>query len=189
MNFQEVLQAVVDEKTIHYVVNVLITLYPDQADSADGYFAVILEMLGTDVEGPERETAIHVDLESFGDEEESAHVYGTTRGYTTLQSYMESGFDEEELRKKSHPDTLESDAKMAIELTPWPEVLGYEFVTTLPVDVALAHALWEMTFFGFSNESIQEKAKEIFAPLEDLKEGNFVTLEELEEEFGEDNDD
>jgi uncharacterized protein YggL (DUF469 family) len=61
----------------------------------------------------------------------------------------------------------------ALEFTPWAEWLGMpiahdtlQHFTELEI---LAHCLWEMTFIGYDEESIQKEMQQLIAQIEELK--------------------
>ena len=60
--------------------------------------------------------------------------------------------------------------RYGIEITPWKEVLGWvvdsEAITAFSKEVFTAAVLWELTFFGFNEETIQEHVKSWETPQE-----------------------
>lgn len=60
--------------------------------------------------------------------------------------------------KEEHEDTSYS-----LSLTPWDEWLGYQLSNSLPTSDAIAHILWEMTFYGFTNEAVVKVGEDLAA--------------------------
>ncbi|MDR1919363.1 MAG: hypothetical protein LBQ65_06925, partial [Tannerellaceae bacterium] len=64
---------------------------------------------------------------------------------------------------KNHPQTPEEENAYCIAITPWGEWLGMDIAATTIEDYSdeeiISHCLWEMTFYGYSQENIQKKAK------------------------------
>jgi tetratricopeptide (TPR) repeat protein len=63
---------------------------------------------------------------------------------------------------KNHPQTPEDDIAYGIEISPWEECLGMDIAGTTIEDYSdeeiISHCLWEITFYGYSQKSIQKKA-------------------------------
>jgi hypothetical protein len=58
---------------------------------------------------------------------------------------------------------LDTDETFALDFIPWNEVLGMQVVIPkgmTKLDYGI-HVMWELTFYGWSNEDVQEKAKEV----------------------------
>jgi hypothetical protein len=72
-----------------------------------------------------------------------------------------------------HPD--DPSETWAIEMTDWREWLGSEIteetLKNYPPRELIAHALWEMTFFGYENVDIKEKREELLSMVDRIKEG------------------
>jgi len=64
----------------------------------------------------------------------------------------------------------ENDETYAVDLTPWNDLIDAEIKSDIILDncTTLAHILWEITFYGFSQEENEKTLKELAA---DLKEG------------------
>jgi tetratricopeptide (TPR) repeat protein len=62
---------------------------------------------------------------------------------------------------KNHPQTPEDDIAYGIEMAPWEECLGMDVAGTTIEDYSdeeiISHCLWEITFYGYSQKSIQRK--------------------------------
>lgn len=83
---------------------------------------------------------------------------------------------EEEGEKWTRVSGIEAGESYAIEFTPWRQWLGM-IVSSKTVkkysqlDI-VAHALWEMTWSGFSEKQVKERADELFDTVKDIKELN-----------------
>jgi len=62
-------------------------------------------------------------------------------------------------------DKNEEDGWYALDYLPWSEMLGMKIekqtLTALKSHEILAHCMWEMTFWGFDEETIQERSSRI----------------------------
>jgi hypothetical protein len=88
----------------------------------------------------------------------------------------------------------ESETTFALELTQWDEWLGMRIDRSTQQsyshDDIVAHCLWEMTFYGFDQATIQNQKEEIdrrIMELENMSEGEkkskLIPLEEVMEKF------
>lgn len=68
----------------------------------------------------------------------------------------------------------------AIEFTPWSEWLGCEVdkqvLKKMPKDEIVAHCLWEMTFWGFTQRKIRRELNALRKQVRDVKEGKVKTI-------------
>lgn len=83
----------------------------------------------------------------------------------------------------------EEDEVYAIDLTPWNEIIDMEIHKDIEINntEALAHILWEITFYGFTNNAVKKRLHEMhklckesenLIPWKDLKK----TIKELEDD-------
>jgi hypothetical protein len=169
MNFKELLSKYEWDD----VEPVLIKLYPDQEKNRAGYRQAF-ETLRTI---QPVETKIRLAIEDVLDE------------FTGEYHASVSGRDGTLMKDLTPPVPVDEEAgnrevSYGIELTDWAEWLDMEIEPeTLSryaeVDV-IAHCLWEMTFFGYSQEDIKKTVEE----LERARESDeWLTLEGFEEEL------
>ena len=77
---------------------------------------------------------------------------------------------------------LEKDIQQsyALEYTPWSKWLGYEVdkkvLKKIPREEIAAHCLWEITFAGFTQESIRREINMLKRRVKNLKEGKVKTI-------------
>lgn len=159
----------------------LLKLYPDQEKNLDGYRDVFSRLR---VMSPEQSNVFLVvsnEVDDF-DQTEYVHVSGV---------YIDP---------TKSPDGYTG--SLAIEFTAWNEWLGMvisgESLAEFSELEIIAHSLFEMTFVGFEEESIQAEMDEINASAEEIKnmteeerKENLTSLEDflksLEDEDGESN--
>ena len=76
-----------------------------------------------------------------------------------------------------------------LAFTPWSEWLGMkvEYDKSLSINQAVAHILWEMTFYGFEEEEVDFLKEEIQQRMEDVRSGKvqYLTLDEVFEKLTE----
>lgn len=96
---------------------------------------------------------------------------------------------------EEHADVSGLDKKgerFAIEFTPWDQWLGLPVrFEGMSVEEAVAHCIWEMTFFGFTPEKVKEAADELDQSVKDVLDGiaelsefsEFKSVEELLKEL------
>jgi len=190
MILQEYLRKVKKDYGWFEIADEIVAQYPDQEDNLEGYAAALTEMLEvTPVLNPMvMYVEIVEELGADGDVDYWGHVYGKngkTYGeeYAEDDNYPQDGFSEE---------FLEKEIGYALELTPWEELMGMEVSTILPPLETVAHVLYELTFFGFTNEKVQKKAEEISGTAEDAREalanGEYDKFASIDDLLGEDND-
>ena len=168
MKFKELL----DKYPWDEIVPVLIQLYPDQEKSLPGYQQVF-ETLRTLAPV---ETNMRIFIENVWDEF-SDEYYASVSGKDGT------------LWKDETPEVVMDDERSnqevsyGIESTDWAEWLGMMIdVETLAnyADVEIiGHCLWEMTFFGYSQEAIKQRLAELGAGRE---ESSVITLDQLSED-------
>lgn len=75
--------------------------------------------------------------------------------------------------------TLESKGEsFACDFIPWEEILGCELEKeNCTTAEALAHIFWEMTFYGFSAKTVDNKRKEIELQIKQIEEGKEDMIE------------
>jgi hypothetical protein len=75
--------------------------------------------------------------------------------------------------KTASPEFANSETSFALELVPWDEWLGMELnpstIQVYSCSEIIAHCLWEMTFFGFEQATIEKEKKEIDRRVMDLE--------------------
>lgn len=152
----------------------LVRLYPDQAESLEGYRQVFETLQTTEPV----ETKMRISIENVLDE-------------YTGEYYADVSGKDGTLKKEGNPEIFKDDevgnreVTYGIEFTDWAEWLGMEIdPETLSsyseVDI-IGHCLWEMTFFGYSQQDIKAKIDEM---AQSERSGKGLTLAELERELG-----
>lgn len=132
------------------IINKLIELYPEQKDSAEGYYTVLEKLRYTQAVEDDDPMVIVIQWvePSVLCDEGYVHVSGTKEG---------------------------SDDSWALEFSPWEHWLDWDvFPTSLATykpEEIVAHCLWEMTYMGFEQEEIQEKVQDMVDQVEDIKNG------------------
>ena len=112
------------------------------------------------------------------DEEPYVEVFGKDG---TLNSNLP---DLRRFRETASPEFANSETSFALELVPWDEWLGMELspstIQVYSCSEIIAHCLWEMTFFGFDQATIEKEKKEIDRRVMDLEN---MSEEEKKREF------
>ena len=119
----------------------IVRLYPDHESELEGYYQVFKKL--KNLKPSSSKYRLHIEL-----------VYSEHAGEFHV-----------EVKRLAPSDDGSSTSPFAIEITPWAEWLGMELDEyTLKgfseFDIA-AHCLYEMTFFGFTQEDIRTAADEI----------------------------
>lgn len=147
MIFSELLRSIASYDA---VFDYLVVEYPNDEPSVrnGGYHRVVAELLDLEPkpfdEDPVTEIVVAREPASDSHDEPWWHVYGRCAGDD--QNYSLSFIDWAKL--------LPCEIRVVgIDLTP---------------DQVLAHILWEITFYGFSNEATQEKGDELKASMKEL---------------------
>lgn len=173
MIFKELLEQMQTGMGWYGITEHLLKIYPDQQKNADAYLTATAEMLIIPLGDPEG-FSLHVEMVTepgdFDDEDFKpwGHVFGKN-GKTNLDISKESGHPVWEDPTPEQLEWLGKEAAWAIELSPWEELLAMEVVTDLPLPDALAHILWEITFFGYSNDDVKGKNSEIMSDYDEAK--------------------
>jgi hypothetical protein len=86
--------------------------------------------------------------------------------------------------ENASPEFANSETSFALDLVPWDEWLGMELnpstIQVYSCSEIIAHCLWEMTFFGFDQATIEKEKKEIDRRVMDLEN---MSEEEKKREF------
>ncbi|MDO8928316.1 MAG: hypothetical protein Q7J86_06380 [Bacteroidota bacterium] len=131
---------------------VFLQLYPDQKKSISGYERVFGDLKLLSPMDTDFVIMVSWEKDDF-DDEEYAHVCGY----------------------KSHPEDNAEDQpnSFAIEFTNWSEWLGMDIDEKSIKDFTelelISHCLYEMTFFGFDQETIQKEMDEIEKEADEIK--------------------
>lgn len=182
MKFKEL----IDKYNWDDVCSTLRQLYPDQGKNIEGYKQVFSELQAI----KPVETEMRIVLEDVFDECDKEY-------YTHV-----SGKDGT-LNKESDPQHFKDDelgnqeVSYGIELTDWDKWLAMEIdheslVRYSELDI-IGHCLWEMTFYGFTQEKIKKQLAQLEKEAEEAKKNpsslrNLVRSENGEEFFWEDED-
>jgi hypothetical protein len=80
------------------------------------------------------------------------------------------------------------EARLGLDLTPWPRCLGMKVTPATRQAYTdaevVAHCLWELTWYGFDETAPLELAQELGVRLDEMSKGKFLTIEELEASLG-----
>lgn len=137
----------------------LLENYPDVERSLKGYKSVFDTLLSL----VPRETKMRICIETVFregiDEEPYIEVFGRDG---TLNKDLP---DFRHFRETASTEFAKSETIFALDLVPWEEWLGME-VDPSTIEAysdleIVAHCLWEMTFFGFDQETIKEQREEL----------------------------
>lgn len=166
----------------------LLQSYPDAERSLAGFERVFDELLSL----TPRRTRMRICLEEVFregiDEEPYIEVFGKDG---TLNKNLP---DFRHFSKTASKDLANSETSFALDLVPWEEWLGMELdPATLEAysgfDI-IAHCLWEMTFFGFDQETIREqreelkrRARELDNMTEEERKQKLIPLEQVRKEL------
>ncbi|OGW26376.1 MAG: hypothetical protein A2X59_05230 [Nitrospirae bacterium GWC2_42_7] len=148
--FKDVIKACAFKK----VKDALLELYPDQKKSIKGYEYVFktLELMRPRHSKEE----MVIDIKRVG--------RGKNRHFSVSGVCTQKGI------KQSY----------AIEYTPWSKWLAYEVdrkvIKKMPNEEIIAHCLWEMTFAGFTQDSIRREINMLKRRVKNLKEGKVKTI-------------
>ena len=81
---------------------------------------------------------------------------------------------------------IEEQAEYAIDLTPWSEIIDAQIQEPFNFNIneTAAHILYEITFYGFTEDKVVEERKNLYQLSEDVKSGKekLISWEEIEEE-------
>lgn len=186
MKFKELL----DDVTWMQIEEVLIRIYKVNPHNLEGYMSVVQKL--SNMTPKESNMRICIDWvppdDRFNDE-----GYWNVHG---RNGTLHKDTDDAELFPNADEDFLNSEVTYAIEFNKWAEWLGMEIDTNTANNINLmkadivAHALWEMTFCGYEEEEIQDKADELKERAEEVKnmsdeelKKNCCTIEEFDEKI------
>ncbi len=145
-----ILQTLFQRHTWDDVLPVLINLYPDQKRNSEKYEKVWKQLQTLFPEPASKMTLV-----------------------------FQNKYDE--IEQESYTDVFckKENQKYAFDFCPWEELLGmgiseHTLETYSGIEI-LAHCLWEMTWHGFDQESIQERENE----MSDGRDEGFTVLDEI----------
>ena len=166
----------------------LLQSYPSAEQTLEGYECVFDALLSL----PPREAKVRICLsEVFRegiDEEPFVDVAGKDG---TLNKDLP---DFRHFDKSRETEFVNSETSFALDLTPWEEWLGMELdpstVKAYSGPDIVAHCLWEMTFFGFDQttiekqkEELERRSRELENMTEDEKKRNLIPWEQVLKEL------
>jgi GNAT superfamily N-acetyltransferase len=148
----------------------LLDLYPDQKRNISGYEIIFSQLLIM----PEDESDMEIVLERVEDEDSTDGYYNDVSGK----------------KKDTTEDEAELTSSYALEFTPWDQWLamriGSETLKEFSEPEIIAHCLFEMTFIGFDEATIQREWNEIEREVEEVtnmspeeKKEKLISFEEL----------
>ncbi len=169
MKFKEL----VDRHAWNDVQSILLLLYPDEEKSIEGYRQVYETLRSLQP----AETKLRICIKTVTDDFDGAtyeHVSGKD-GTTNRETAPEADWDDERGNQE---------ASFGIEFTDWAEWLGMEIDSETAARYSepeiIGHCLWEMTFFGFSEDKIRKFMDDVE---ESVRSGEWHTLEDVEKLF------
>jgi hypothetical protein len=162
MRFKELLS----KFTWDQVKDKMIELYPDQENTIDGYMDVFLKLNAIEPEDNDMRIYVHMQSDILEEEPPFPCVSGRN-------GKLNRDTSPERLVKEENKEWLDSETVYAIEFEPWSQWLGMEIDNESYKDFTeleiVIHALWELTFMGFSEESVTEQKDILIARSEECK--------------------
>jgi hypothetical protein len=166
----------------------LLRNYPDSGQSMEAYQLVFDTLSSLAPQETKIRVCIEMVFREGIDEEPYIEVFGKDG---TLNKNLP---DFRYFSKTASKEFANSEASFALDLVPWEEWLGMELdPSTIDAysghDIA-AHCLWEMTFFGFDQETIKEqrdelrrRAREVDDMTEDERNRKLIPWEQIRKEL------
>jgi hypothetical protein len=137
----------------------LLRTYPHSKKSIDKFQNVFDALLLLNPQVTKMRLFVEEDMSLGEDEEARIDVFGKDG---TLNKDLA---DFRHFRETGSEDFANSETSFALELVPWEKWLGMELDSSVLQGYAnpdiIAFCLWEMTFFGFDQATIQEEKQEI----------------------------
>jgi len=145
------LKEILDRHTWAEIANRMPDLYPDQEKNLEGYEVVFNELLSL----TPATTEMRICVEEYIDDYDG-HPYTSITGFdgtTWGEHEPEFDFTEEQANRE---------LPFSLSWTPWEEWLGMDVEAEgyEEVDV-ICHALYDMTFYGYTQSDIQDVANEV----------------------------
>jgi hypothetical protein len=174
MRFKEL----IDSLTWSEIKIQLLLEYPDSEESVEAYHEVFNTLNGL----KEKETEMRIIVrETFRQEIDDAPFTGVIGRDGTLNKELP---DFEHFKDKADSEYANSEVDYAIAMTPWEEWMGMEIdpgtMSHYTGSQIVAHCLWEMTFHGFTQDSVQERKDELQRRIDELE---AMTEEEKKEKL------
>lgn len=140
----------------------IISYYPKEKEGIDTYKKVYFELLN--ITPVENKDGMVIEVSRENDE------LGSSDGSNQTEFYDVSGLKKGDFWS------------YAIEFQPWEEWLGYycnqEDLDSIGEPAFIAHAMWEMTFTGYSDEDVRRNAEELEEDLAEARETIGIEKEE-----------
>jgi len=182
------LKELLDDVTWSQIEESLIRIYNVTQYNLEGYMSVVQKLSTmTPKESNMRLCVVWVPP----DGEFVEHGYWDVHG---KNGTLHKNDEDADLYVNASEEFLNSEVSYALEFNKWDEWLGMEVDSETANNIELkradivAHALWEMTFCGYEEEEIQDKANELKERAEEVKnmskeelEKNSCSLEECKE--------
>ncbi len=144
----------------------LLRSYSDSRRTVDKLQRVFERLLSLDGRDTKMRLCFATVLSEGIDEEPYVEVFG--KDATLNRELPEFRFFSETPRR----DFTNQETSFALELVPWEEWLGMELDPSTSQEHSdsdlIAHCLWEMTFFGFDQETIEKQREEIDRQVKEL---------------------
>ena len=169
MKFREL----VDKYVWDDVCPVLLRLYPDEEQIGESYEQVYETLRSLQPAS----TKLRICIETVADGLDGTTYEGVSGkdGTTNRETAPEADWDDERGNQE---------ATFGIEFTDWAKWLGMEIdpetVARYSEPEIIGHCLWEMTFYGFSQEKIQKFIDDME---ESIRSGERHTVEDIEKLF------
>lgn len=150
------------------VEKAIVTLYPDERPALPAYKEVFTQVREKEPSSDESGMTVHIKFVPESDFSEAHYsVDGKIPGDDDFYALDFSTF-----------------AQWAAYL------LSEEALTSLPLEEIAAHVLYEMTFYGFSDDVIQQKKRELEEAVEEVENGKaeLIPMEEVLKRLGLENE-
>ena len=183
-----ILKDLLDEVEFDFVFDELVNLYYQKEDQEaikelyNGYSSTFYKLQNMQPKFDGENFCIKVDKTFEWDIDENENIIYTEDFYYNV-----------------HGINTDTNQSYAIEFEPWGEWLGWDIdreqVKELSKEAYVAHILWEMTYIGFDENSIQETISGLKEMVDDIKEDfknkdlNLDQLEKEDREIWEDSED
>jgi len=186
MKFKELL----DDVTWSQIEEALIRLYQVTPHNMEGYMSVVQNLSTLNP----KESTMRICIDWVPPDGKFVE-----NGYWDIHGRngtLHKETDDAQLFPKASEEWLNSEVTYALEFNKWEEWLGMEIDSNTANNIELrradiiAHALWEMTFCGYEEEEIQDKADELKRRADEVKnmseeelKKNCCTIEEFKEKI------
>ena len=179
----------IDDTTWEQIEEALIRIYNVTPHNMEGYMSVVQKL--SNMTPKESDMRICIDWTPPDGFNETGYwdIHGR-------DGTLHKDTDDAKLFPKAEEDWLNSEVTWGLEFNKWEEWIGMEIDSNTANNIELrradivAHILYEMTFVGYDEEEIQDKADELKERVEEVKnmseeelKENCFTMEEFKEKM------